>query len=176
MANGHSSRMATALLVLPAGPSSLLPTRCRWCVEGRGAAVRPEPLTRAHLSLWFAGSSWARQAAVGLSWRASLGSLFCFATLFSPSRGGWLVRCGARPSRTVCAHAFPPRTSRCSWSVPGFDPKGARFRAGGGASRSPACLLCSVRLRCFLPFLGRVLSEKGKKKGVEAVEKGVSDA
>lgn len=161
MANGHSSRMATALLVLPAGPSSLLPIRWRWCVEGRGAAVRPEPLTRAHLSLWFAGSSWGASGSFGCpgvphSVRVSL------ATLFSPSRGGWLVRRGTHPSRTVCACALSLRTSRCSWSVPGFDPKGARFRAGGGASRSPACLPCSVWLRCFV---SRLAGPGERKKG-----------
>ena len=35
--DGHSWRMAAALLVLPAGPASVLPTFDWWCVEGRGA-------------------------------------------------------------------------------------------------------------------------------------------
>lgn len=44
MANGHSLRMATALLVLPAGPSSLLPIRMLVvCVGGAG--------------VWLSGSS-----------------------------------------------------------------------------------------------------------------------
>ena len=70
--------------------------------EGRGAAVRSEPLTRAHLPLWFAGSSWTRQAALAVLVRLTR-FVFSFVTTFSPSRGGLLVCCGAHPSRAVFA-------------------------------------------------------------------------
>eukprot|EP01083_Nonionella_stella_P251512 867704_1 len=93
--------MAAALLVLPAGPSSLHPIRLPVVCGRQGCGSPARALPRAHFSQWFAWSLWMCEAP-GCA-------LTCFTlvvsrlTMFPESvdvAGGV-----AYPSRLVCARA-----------------------------------------------------------------------
>lgn len=126
MVNGHSLRMSPALLVLPAGPSPLHPTPARgWCVEGQGCGYPARVLSPPHLSLAVRGVPVTRR----VLWLPSRCSLF---PSWPSSPSGASVgrsRGVAMPFPGRCVHApcFVVRSSRCSWSAPGFDSQRCPF-------------------------------------------------
>lgn len=125
MANGHSLRMATALLVLPAGPSSLLPIRTLVVCGRQGCGCPARALTRARFSQWFAGSSWTRQGFV-CPYVVHCGRVSRL-TLFSETgnvAGVWAVR---TLSRLVCACALLCVSLEVLLECSRFCPLGARF-------------------------------------------------
>lgn len=175
--DGHSWRMAISLrmapapLVLPAGPSPLLPARLWWCGEGKGAVTRPEPRACALFAL----------QCVGLR----VGP-FCPCGLLSPPlrpglRGGSSAASHASPGWCACALLFAILAVllECSRThkVPGSE-SAVAVPVPSAASRArlrllAACGVVPVVCRCFVGSCSAGAGEKRYTVKSEKKKKGV---
>lgn len=166
MANGHSLRMATALLVLPAGPSSLCPIHAGGVWKAGVRLSGPDADPRALLAVVRGGLRWARQG-LCRSLRVSRCSPVPLWSSLPRGGGGWAgpLRCMPFPSGVCTRGAFASFVvllersglwlSRCPllrlwW----------RFPFLGVADRVPSWLCL-----CCLPFSVGSVCEKARKKG-----------
>ena len=176
--DGHSWRMAAALLVLPAGPSPLLPALW-WCVEGRGAVIRSEPSLpprTLHLFVW--GSVYPRR---GVS-RCPRGIRRAVWPSFPGRRKGLADSLRHTLFPNGCACASPRwRPSLVLLERSRLNLKRCPILSGRVVSRSPAlspdarsglALSVGAVLLCLAPFsdvpLGFFGRGKENKKGVES--------
>lgn len=157
--DGHSWRMAAALLVLPAGPASVLPTFTGGVWKAGVRSIRSEPCEGPHarLAVVRGGSREARRGAPSFPPRA-----------FRSAHRVWVRPARLPPSRGRVGRCVPPRhtpfPNGLACARLARDPRGApgAFQAdlqrcpvlsGGGVSRfSDVCALpCAVRpLAVFL--------------------------
>lgn len=162
-ANGaRASRSASGPLVSP-------PHLCRWCVEGRGAAVRPERRPARTSRCGSRGLPWARQG-LCLSLCGSRGVCSISALSLSPNRGGWLVRGAACPFPSgVCVRPAFLRASGAPGAFPALIPKVPASELVVALPVLCRCLRCSVSLRVVFPAFGRLCVRRPEKRGSRKV-------